>query len=372
MRTIKHGKKDLCVSIKSQYDDFYVGAEAWNNEVESDSLSVEITLLTHTIVPIEIDSNITDPQIIAKKVREKLTAEIQDKDYETCHIVVNTHGAAGVSDLPDLAAQTILQVVSDKNIKITQLSLLQCNAMSAKGGKGTSSADILRGKLCSTQTSIPQEFKIVGPTKAYDPEKNEELVSNILNGDDSDEQIASLTVIAKGPVSEEKYALGVLADIQLIEDTQKSLPPNLDARNKEHREIIKKAKETPSYSNAANSIQGLLEKMKSELRDGYIQKTPSIKSEHAALHSSLQRYAQSNGMSLDSADDLDKVYEGWMKQNRTASSERLDVCREYCKTSIAKEKCVSSKTQLQADKAMHEKKQPALEDQMFSSKTISF
>lgn len=196
-------KKHLCIILQSLYDDGLIEAKEWNDEVNNDLFNVKITLLAHTITSLVIDVNLKNPDIITKMVHDKITAETQGQSYEYCHIVVNTHGVPGMSDLPDLAVQTTLQALSTKGIKVTQLSLLQCHAMS-KNKNAPSSAQIICDTLCGTTTSIPQTFKIIGPNKEYAPTNDEELVTDILEGTNRAPYIQSLVVTTQSPALKEE------------------------------------------------------------------------------------------------------------------------------------------------------------------------
>ena len=196
-------QRKLCILISSEYlTDTSSHADAakwqlWNTEVARDLETVENTLTDHDVVQIKIPvlSNI---QYCTRIVENALKAI--NESYETCHIVLNSHGASGRHDLKDDVVQMVVRDLSEKNIKITQLSSLQCYGMSAlsaeeartiptmrlngpkKQGARKASMEILKGKLNATITQGTQEFDIRGFDKAYDPILDQSEVMDVLRG----------------------------------------------------------------------------------------------------------------------------------------------------------------------------------------------
>src|SRR5207244_2037430 len=108
----------------------------------------------------------------------------------TCHIVLNTHGCPGKSDLADKFVKQLVDELSHNRIAVTQISALMCDGMSRLGVTSmfmkrptASSMSSLRSKLQDMHTAIPQYFNIVGFNKAYDPQIDIEEVQKVLKGE---------------------------------------------------------------------------------------------------------------------------------------------------------------------------------------------
>lgn len=173
--------------------------EAWQIEVNTDTQTVKDTLTDHDHIVIKI-TGANSAAEVSEVIHNGLIPI--DKQYDSCHIVLNTHGKAGQKDLQDFAVQSVLKKLSSRDIKISQMTALICHAMTEMNAaemntsmnetglnsEGTrkakdSSMKILRNKLLGTPTHIQQIFKIVGLAQAFDPITDRKLIEEVLNGE---------------------------------------------------------------------------------------------------------------------------------------------------------------------------------------------
>lgn len=306
--------KMLCINIYTSYSDYTKIEQRllWNNEVNQDSQTVREVFHNDTVV---------DIPIVAKKrylnvdeVLEPLRS-IQLRGYDQCHIVLNTHGAAGVNDLSDEVVKSVVSFVSKQEIKITQISALQCNGL--KGLTASeyrqknpmtpehqhvsdkpASMSILQGKLNNLGTQIEQSFSIHGFREAYDPVHERNKVERLLrNGSTS-----SLSVKTKLATEEDYQA------IQGYVHTCKTCTE----------------KDSKEYITATNELGKLLHKMTQNI-SLYLQKIQTLDDRNQIL---LQKVLANAGVGEDAL-DFGKEYKRWLRKHKMTSDERLAVFQDY-------------------------------------------
>lgn len=313
-------KDKLCIILQSNYSSDSNDHKRWNAEVIEDSKTVNDTLNEdHDIIEI--------PILASEKVKQKaITDCIKDvfsrisPHYTACHIVLNTHGAAGRSDLSDIAVKEVVQNASIKKIPVTQVSALLCNGMASLSSKKReeapvigliqasirgrdSSMSILQQKLKSISTMIPQCFPILGFSGAYDSIKDRKEVISILKGEGDE----LLQVTTAAPQTSECYVKSI----------------------RESLEILRGENPTP----AAESILGTaLDTMKKNIYD-FLQSESELKPENEPLFNSLKtyvlkQYADSSDLYLKI--NFKKIYEEWKKANKVKSIERIKIFQEHC------------------------------------------
>lgn len=312
-------KKKLCIILRSAYP----SCEHYgllNKEVDLDSITVKETLSDYDIIEIIIPV-LTKLSSISDRINFVLATI--EKTYEKCHIVINTHGSPGRSDLPDVAVKEVVQQLSQLNTSITQISALQCNGMLPLSPKlpidslkltssalrtRKSSLGMLQQKLQHMKTHTPMTFEIRGCIEAYDPEIDKALVVGILNGDKG----ISLPVctMEHKPASVDTY-LHILKSIDIINKT----PPLLRGKSEE-------------YKKATNVLGILLNNMKKNIYN-FLNQLSALSPENTPLLHSLQAYAESLGLNLE-FNNFKHLYNQWIKKHKIFSEERISVFKKYC------------------------------------------
>ncbi len=313
----------LCIILRSIYPSYILGYAELNEEVRADSETVRETLTDHDILEISIPV-LAKPKVITAIVVQ-LTAQI-NPEYESCHIVLNTHGAAGASDLADEAVKRVVQSLSSLGIAVSQLSALQCNGMSALSSAEQREADpmksvhaIARGKDASlsklqkklnhTSATMPQKFAICGFGSAYDPKVDRESVVEVLRG-----RGPSLQVNTIAQSSREINLAQIATSIVVVRDT----PEGKRIKNL-------------AYDRATNMLGVVLESMKNNIRTCLIKGTAQ-NPENLLLFKKLNDLALNQNKDRPLGDAiLDGIYKCWAKENKIHSESRLAVFVSYCK-----------------------------------------
>lgn len=311
----------LCIILQSDYTTNPKAlATTWQAEVVADTATVTQALTGHKQIIIKIPTE-AKPRAVMALVERALQDITQP--YSSCHIVLNTHGAAGSSDLTDAAVKTVLLDVSKHLIPVSQLSALQCNGMSALSSAEQRAADpmrathavtrgkessigILHKKLNSMKTAIPQDFKIIGFSQAYDPVLDKALVNAVLNGTSTN----CMEVKTTTPELYEAYLEDLLGSIAIIQS----------ATSSENRTGA-------AYNSAGNILGEALDEMKKDLKASF-QDHINIEPKNKPLFEALTIYAKTLEKPLD-ASSLDYVFRQWSKKNKLYSEARLDVFIQY-------------------------------------------
>jgi hypothetical protein len=315
--------KKLCIHIYTSYSDYTKNEQRllWDNEVNKDAQTVRAVFSEDTIVEIPVTA-VSGKQRRYLNIDEALEPlhEVQLADYDECHIVLNTHGAAGVNDLSDEVVKAVVSAVSNHEVKITQISALQCNGL--KGltasenrqkdlmtpvhknvGSKPASMSILQGKLSNLETKIVQSFSIHGFMSAYDPvTESDEVEKLLLHG-----SAKSLSVKTK-PAKEEN-----------LQELERCVDICSTATNKTSTE----------YIHATNELGKLLHKMTQNICL-YLQGREDLDDRNKIL---LQKVFANSNDHIDATDvDFELEYKRWLKRHKITSTERLDVFRDYCPT----------------------------------------
>ncbi|MDR3504050.1 MAG: hypothetical protein P4L79_15885 [Legionella sp.] len=319
--------KKLCIHIYTSYSDYTKNEQTllWDNEVNKDAQTVRAVFNEDTIVDIPVTA-VTDKQKKNLNIGEALDPlrEIQLANYDECHIVLNTHGAAGVNDLSDEVVKAVVSLVSNHEIKITQISALQCNGL--KGLTASeyrqknqmtpqhqnvadkpASMSILQGKLGNLETKIEQSFSIHGFMEAYDPViESSKVVALLLHGSKK-----SLSVKTKLPKEDDLQALRSYIDIC--------------------RTCTDKA--SKDYMNATNKLGKILHKMTQNICL-YLQGKEDFDDRNKILLETIfpDPTDRSNATDLD----FEHGYKRWLKNHKATSVERLTVFEDYCHMEQAK------------------------------------
>lgn len=244
--------------------------------------------------------------------------EVKLADYDECHIVLNTHGAAGVNDLSDEVVKAVVSAVSIHEINITQISALQCNGLKGltaienkqkdlmapehkEVGSKSASMAILQGKLNHLKTKIEQTFSIHGFMSAYDPATESDKVERLLLRG-SAKSLSVKTVQAK---EENIQTVNECIDICRTATNKGSL----------------------EYINATNELAKLLHKMKQNI-SLYLQGREDLDDRNKIL---LQKVLGDSNVEGDATNvDFQREYKRWLRTHKITSTERLDVFQGYC------------------------------------------
>ncbi len=319
--------KKLCILIKSDYlllnrSQNQDQIQNWLEEVKADSDTVKETLSDHDILEISIPV-LAKPKKITEIVEESMTK--LNPEYESCHIVLNTHGAAGASDLADEAVKRVVQCLSSLGIAVSQLSALQCNGMSALSPAEQREADpmrpvhatargkdasmsILQQKLNHTSATMPQQFAIRGFESAYDPKEDRESVVAVLRGSGPSLQVKTIA-----QSSREIDLAQIAASIVVVRDTPEG----------------KRIKNLP-YDRATNMLGVVLESMKNNIRD-HLKSAAPLNPENLLLFEALKNHKTQRYKECPLSDlNTDYIYKSWAKENKIHSKSRLAVLESYC------------------------------------------
>ncbi|MFJ1267592.1 hypothetical protein ACD661_03355 [Legionella lytica] len=307
--------KMLCINIYTSYSDYTKNEQTllWNNEVNQDSQTVRAVFHNDTVIDIPVVAQ--KRYLNVDEMLEPLRT-IQFRGYDECHIVLNTHGAAGVNDLSDEVVKSVVSFISNRDIKITQISALQCNGL--KGLTASeyrekhpmtpahqnvsdkpASMSILQGKLCNLETQIEQSFSIHGFTGAYDPVREKDKVERLLlNGSPT-----SLSVKTKLAAEEDCHTL------------QKYIEICKTCTNKTSKEYIQ----------ATNALGKLLHKMNQNICL-YFQGVQKLDDRNKIL---LQKVLADSRVEENDV-SFGREYKHWLKKHKMGSDERLAVFQGYC------------------------------------------
>ena len=313
--------KKLCIHIYTSYSDYTKNEQRllWDNEVTKDAETVRAVFSEDTVVDIAVSAvegkqkKLININSALEPLHQALLAE-----YDECHIVLNTHGAAGVNDLSDEVVKSVVSLVSNHEINITQISALQCNGL--KGltaleyrqknqmvpmhqhvSDKPASMAILQGKLNNLETKIQQSFSIHGFSEAYDPVSESDKVEKLLL-QGSRKSLAVKTKLAK----EEDYQV-LQACIDICMTTQ-------DRGAKE-------------YINATNELGRLLHKMKQNICQ-HLQGREELDDRNQLLLRAVLE--GSNTHNPPSETEFEREYKRWLKKHKASSAERLEVFQPYC------------------------------------------
>lgn len=238
--------------------------------------------------------------------------------YESCHIVLNTHGSVRTKDLQDMAIKKIVEVISNAAIPISQISALFCNAMSFKVNEyGNMSSErvinILCDKLKKLNTRIPQEFKIFGYSGIYDPTvlEGEAIVKAILTGNTGKgfESVKFISIKTNAVPSVNNL-------LDFVEDAVMYIHKNRNSGG-----MYK-----PYENFLGNVLSHLYDKLQQNYRDGNFVPTDESK----ILNDALKEYEPlKSALNLE---NLQKTYQEWKKTYKVYSEPRLKMFSSYVQT----------------------------------------
>lgn len=313
----------LCIIISSEYPKDKI---LWNEEVQRDLVTVKETLANYHCIEITI------PVVAGRLSARKLVQTTLDAiplPYTTCHIVLNTHGIPGLSDLKNEIVKQVVENLSEKHIAITQLSALLCDGMSPQEKTNAviesrshtiprkeASMRVLQKKLNAMTTEEAQNFQIRGFTYAYLPDDNQDEVIDILMGRGGIAlNVSTQPYQALSPV---QYATQILESIAVIM----------------HYKGTDNPQASPEYIHASNLLGLVLSDMKRNVLEHLKNSTP-LAPEFSPLLETIKAYCINNprnGSQCSSPfgeKDFDYMYNSWIKNYKLYSDERIKMLENY-------------------------------------------
>lgn len=326
--------KKLCIVLSSSYDKNCPGF--FNTEVQQDLEIVREALEDYQLLEMVIPA-VAGNQLSKKKIRHILNLlDIQEPTQ--CHIVINTHGSPGYSDIRHECIIDLVDYLSRMNIEITQISALQCEGMkrlenslnqyktpwsgSAKMVSKDSNLHKLQRKLNALTLQISQQFKIYGFDEAYVPFENKLEIINLLTGNSGHE--LAVNILSK-PILTTSYFYQILDGVEQLLNHQ-NLP-------------------RASYRKLANFFSKLQHDMKENILLALYQHQEIPKdSELWPLWQSLNQYANETMQHFNAENPLHiaSVYKNWLKNHKLYSFERLNIFKEFAHISLNKINNVTS------------------------------
>lgn len=316
----------ICIVLSSLYQPGT--PEIFNEEVQQDLLTIRETLSDHLIVNITIPVN--NGNHSCKRLIWKGLATIEINRLSCVHIVLNTHGVPGASDLSRQAVILLVEMISKLDGRITQISGLQCNGMedSFRGQANAitmsdnmcklkfKDADLvtLQNKLNALTLHRPQLFKIRGFEYEYLPTESQREVINLLKGEGGEE----LTVNIPGRSFDETFYQIVLTNVEKVKN--------------------RKALSDLEYQQIANFFATLQNEMIEAILLA-VQKNELI-SENSplwSLWSALVEYDSHNKMSQFQSNNPQRIkqcYKLWLKDFKLYSEQRLNVFIKFARSSL--------------------------------------
>ena len=252
----------LSIILSSKYPD---SNQEFNEEVQRDLNTIKETLADHHFVEMTIP--VVAGLISARKLVQTALSRVHS-GYATCHIVLNTHGIAGKSDLRHDIVQMVVKHLSERNIAITQLSALLCAGMlpqsfeeaskkyamrsrpvPAKISLRAASMNVLQNILNGMDTQRAQHFNIRGFACEYSPEEARSEVIDVLRGEGG--IVLAVSTTAFTPPLSESYVNQISNSISVVQ----------------HYRALEHPQEHEAYRAATNALGLVLASMKKNVLD---------------------------------------------------------------------------------------------------------
>lgn len=311
----------LCVILSSCYD--HRSPSFMNEEVAQDLLLIKSTLADHQIIEISL------PCSSSKKVS---LAEIQKTlamyhfPLETaCHIVLNTHGKPGLSDIKHDCVIELLHLLSYRNVSVVQISALQCEGMKPALIRPAAAMDykltwtdlprkllvkeadlmVLQKKISRLLLVRAQHFFIRGFDYAYEPEKNKSEIEDLLRG---------------------HGGLALAVSIKPRRENFAKITHHLELMRR-HHELSKS-----DYYAISNSLSKIMYQLKLRLFMAIQAKEEILStSELYPLLEALCAYAHLDGSEFYriNPDTAAGIYRSWLKTHKIYSIERMNIVAKF-------------------------------------------
>lgn len=318
----------VCIILSSLYQNDY--PSFFNAEVQKDLSIVHETLQEYLFLEINIPSKAAIAR--CKKIISQALKRIDIDATTDCHIVLNTHGTPGYSDLKHDSIIYLVDTLALMQANIIQISGLQCDGMKPLDTFNTSgniyrismsNADVkrlyrdanlhtLQKKLNRLILAKEQCFKIFGFRDAYVPFQDELAVKAVLTGQSENQ----LDVAIKSWHISAEYSLNIEENIKLL---------------REHQKLSAEA-----YQNLSNFFAIVQKKMKQQLLLALEKKIEiGAHSPLFRLSQVLNTHAQTILPHLDQNNPahVNIIYKNWLKTYRLYSENRIDVISYFARVS---------------------------------------
>lgn len=234
--------------------------------------------------------------------------------WEDCHIILNTHGASGCSDLQDEVIKKLIQKLSEYDIAVSKITALMCNGFKVNvpteedmessyrsSSFYRASMQILQSKLAALTTKIPQCFPIRGLDEPYDTVLDRDMVINLLKGEYGKE----LCVVTKPEIKKR-------VDYESIRNAVKVC--GLGIKGAE-------------YDKAGNVLAKVLVEMKNSVKH-FFMKGGELNKEYHSFYDAV--LSHDNFIEKPKFLDFSDAYEKWIKEVGLSNPLRLKVFSDYC------------------------------------------
>jgi hypothetical protein len=319
----------LCIILSSIYQNDY--PSFFNAEVQKDLSIVRETLQEYSFLEINIPSEAAS--VRCKKIICQALKLIDIDAATDCHIVLNTHGIPGYSDLRHDSIIYLVDTLSFMQANIIQISGLQCDGMKKLNILNTSgniykismsnvetkriyrdaNLHALQKKLSRLILAKEQSFKIYGFEDAYDPFQSESDVREVLTG----QSVNQIHVTIHSWSITAEYARQIEEKITLLREYQKLTPE--------------------AYQKLANFFAIIQKNMKQLLLIS-LEKNLEIGSESPLwqLNEALKTHAQNFLPHLDQHNPhhMNVIYKNWLKTYKLYAENRIDVIRYFAQVAL--------------------------------------
>ena len=332
----------LCINIYSDYkstnEKDYQG---WINEIAADSNTIHDVFNENTgyrVISIGIPAGKNNAGF---SIDTKLKL-INFDGVKECHLVLNTHGAAGNSDLSDNVIKDIIKYLSCIDVKVSALTALQCNAFKSEtlevaenrvgfklnerfGGVrlNPSSMKILQGKLNALELKTVQKFIMRGFKNPYNPIMDKNEVIELLQGNAGEK----LEVHTRETQLPDKKIERINCAITYVRDV------NANAT----------IKDITCWNIATNCLGLVFKEMLEEIKNHFNTDSPCALNEASRrLYEGVKQHAISENTLKEKADfsnnkEFLTQYKAWSKINslkKPDNNNRLDLLTTYCNARV--------------------------------------
>lgn len=327
------GANKVCIVLSSVYDDSC--PPLFQEEVEQDLETVRATLNNHSLIDIRMPVG-ASCQFCIKQIRQSIDAHRQlmrqDVGHVECHIVLNTHGVPGASDLRLDSILYLVELLSNLNVSITQISGLQCDGMAPSEARRQETTNlsenfiraskrkdanlhILQQKLLELPLTRRQHFTIRGFEYAYLPLDSTEEIKRLLAGEGG----SGLAEVNIEPHSfPPEYFRQILEYSTRLQRHHKDLPP-------------------PAYQELTNFLGRVQHDMKQRISnilqysdDTEIAEDSPLFPLYSAVISFASQFTQATN-----AKHFDAWYKHWVKDHKVYSETRTQVLVAYAQMSLS-------------------------------------
>jgi hypothetical protein len=346
---------NICIVLTCEKSKFY---DAVEGETQHDMQTIRKNMPGTEVVEIMIDATTTSHLAEEAIVNQLRTESL--RDVSSCHIIINAHGNFVTKDIQDAAVKKIIERVSEHLIPITQLTLLVCYAMAQDNPEAArerlihnrgltavfveniatkdTASEVLMKKIRKMKLPMSQNFEVWGPTSAYDPFTEEDLVAATIHRtileDKNGVPRNKFRRIHVDQLSMREYKASLLEAIEWLE-LHAVRPVDSPLKIDQIKQELKKEERKSFmglYDKHVTRLGKVLDQLFSKIEEKYKfsedRTTTDVDICHF-LHQKLMDYATEKQFDIKNAEKLRAVFKLWKKDFRANSIERLSVYRNY-------------------------------------------